>query len=171
MTRRAHESSRLWGSEPRSTLLIKAETQVGGLDAEPPDGGPGLGSFWQSGGRSLSVTGINPVSPLVLPMSPGTSRDRCFCSPVAGSEAARISDNQIEFGHLVRCEGVQSLSPVDSPVLAIPDVVLRASLHSRAPPMGDSTQERPAVSTPEQNLAPSPEIGRLWMWPIKGNRL
>lgn len=33
------------------------------------------------------VAEINPMSPLVLPISTGTSRDSCFCSPMAGSDA------------------------------------------------------------------------------------
>lgn len=43
---------------------------MGGLDAESLDGDSDLGPFLQGGGRSLCDTGIDPMSPLGLPMSP-----------------------------------------------------------------------------------------------------
>ncbi len=42
-----------------------------------------------------------------------------------------------------------------SPVLAFPDVALGVGLPSGKRPVGNSSQERPVVSAPGQNLAPT----------------
>ncbi len=86
---------------------------------------------------------------------PGTSGHRCVCSPLAGHEAVPVSARQADSGSSVQGKGEWYPSPTRSPVLAIPDVVLRADSSSVSAPLGDSDQAEPALSAPGQDLAPS----------------
>ncbi len=56
--------------EPSGVLLVKTEAQFRGMDAEPPYGESDLGKIWRGRGGPLCVPGIDPMPPLVLPLSP-----------------------------------------------------------------------------------------------------
>ncbi len=64
------------GPEPSDVLSVETETQVGGMNAEPSDGGSLLGTIRRGRGGPLCVSGIDPMPPLVLPLSPYLSEDR-----------------------------------------------------------------------------------------------
>ncbi len=61
------------GPEPSGRLLVKTETQVRGMDAEPPYGGSDLGKIRSGRGGPMFVTGVDPMPPfdshsLTLPL-------------------------------------------------------------------------------------------------------
>ncbi len=148
------------GPEPSDRLSVETVTQVRGMDAKPSDGGSYLGTIPHGRGGSLCVAGVDPMPPLVLPFSPHLSGDRCanICphlSPLAGHETIRFPSGQAHPSGLVQGEDVRSLPSLSSPVLAFPDVVFGVGLPSGRRSVGDSNQERPVVSAPGQNLAPT----------------
>ncbi len=142
------------GPEPSGELSVETETQVGGMDAEPPDGGSDLGTIWRGRGGPLCVSGVDPVPPLVLPLSPYLFGDRCTSAPLAGHESVCFPSGQAHPSGIVQGEDIRSPFS-SSPVLAFLDVVLRVGLPSGGRSVGDSNQERPAVPTSGQNLAPT----------------
>ncbi len=95
------------------------------------------------------------MPPLVLPLTPCLSGDRCASAPLAGNETVRFPSSQAHPSGFVQGEDVRSPPSPSSPVLAFPDVVLGVGLPSGRRSVGDSNQERPAVSAPGQNLAPT----------------
>ncbi len=74
---------------------------------------------------------------------------------MAERETVCVSDSQANSGSPVQGEGERCPSPTRSPILAIPDVVLRADSSSVSAPLGDSDQAGPALSASGQDLAPS----------------
>ncbi len=64
------------GPEPSDVLSVETEIQVGGMNAEQPDGGSHFGTIRRGRGGPLCVSGIDPMPPLVLPLSPYLSGDR-----------------------------------------------------------------------------------------------
>ncbi len=82
------------GLEPSGGLLVKTEAQVRGIDAEPPYGRSDLGKIWRGRGGPLCVAGVDPMPPLVLPLSPYLSGDRCASAPLAGHEAVCFPSGQ-----------------------------------------------------------------------------
>ncbi len=121
------------------------------MDVEPSDSSPDLGSVWQSGSETLCVTGVVPMLALVLPKFPGNSGHRS----VAEHETVRVSASQADSGSPMQGEGERCPSPTHSPILALPDMVLRADSSSVSAPLGDSDQAGPAFSASGQDLASS----------------
>ncbi len=70
-------------------------------------------------------------------------------------ETVCISTSQADSGSPMQGEGDRSPSPTHSPILALPDVVLRADSSSVSAPLGDSNQAGPAFSASGQDLASS----------------
>ncbi len=63
----------------------------------------------------LFVAGIDPMSPLVLSMSPGTSGDRCFCSRPDLRLCAFLPINSIQFKFIcIALFTIQSLQSLQS---------------------------------------------------------
>ncbi len=125
------------------------------MDAEPPYGGSDLGKIWCGRGGPLCVAGVDPMPPLVLPLSPCLSEDRCTSAPLAGHEAVCFPSGQAHPSGAAQGEEMRTPPSLSSPVLAFPDVVLGVGLPPGGRPVGDSGQERPALSAPGQNLAPT----------------
>ncbi len=148
-------SSRSRDIEPRGRLSVETETQAGRVDVEPSDSSPDLGSVWQSGSGPLCFTGVVPMPALVLSKFPGNSGHRCVHPSVAEHETVRVSASQADSGSSMQGEGVRCLSPTHSPILALPDVVLRADCSSVSAPLGDSDLAGPAFSASGQDLASS----------------
>ncbi len=92
---------------------------------------------------------------LVLSKFPGSSDYRCVRPSVVKHETVRASTTQADSGSPMQGEGDRSPSPTHSPILALPDVVLRADSSSVSAPLGDSDQAGPAFSASGQDLASS----------------
>ncbi len=92
---------------------------------------------------------------LVLSKFPGNSGHRCVRSSVANHETVWVSTSQADSGSPMQGEGERCPSPTHSPILAFPDVVLRADSSSVSAPLGDSDQAGPALSASGQDLASS----------------
>ncbi len=105
------------GPEPSGGLLVKTETQVRGMDAEPPYGGSDLGKIRCS-----------PMPPLVLPLSPCLFGDRCASAPLAGHEAVCFPYGQAHPSGAAQGEDIRIPPSPSSPVLAFPDVVFGVGL-------------------------------------------
>ncbi len=69
-------SSRSGKTEPYGRFSVETETQARGMDIEPSDSIPGLGSVWQSGGGPLYFSRVISVTALVLPEFPNDSGHR-----------------------------------------------------------------------------------------------
>ncbi len=76
-------SSRSGNTEPCGRFSVETEAQAGGMDVEPSDGIPDLGSVWRSGGGPLCFSRVIPVPALVLPEFPDDSGHRCVRPPMA----------------------------------------------------------------------------------------
>ncbi len=92
---------------------------------------------------------------LVLSKFPGNSGHRCVHPSVAEHETVRVSAIEADSGSSMQGEGVRCPSPTHSPILALPDVVLRADSSSVSAPLGDSDLAGPAFSASGQDLASS----------------
>ncbi len=68
--------SRSGSTEPGGRFSVETEAQAGGMDVEPSDGIPDLGSVWQSGGGPLCFSRVIPVPALVLSEFPDDSGHR-----------------------------------------------------------------------------------------------
>ncbi len=112
------------------------------MDVEPSDSS-------KSGSGPLCFTA------LVLSKFPGNSGHRCIRPSVAEHETVRVSASQADSGSPMQGEGERCPSPTHSPILALPDVVLRADSSSVSAPLGDSNQAGPAFSASGQDLASS----------------
>ncbi len=112
------------GPEPCGRLSAKTETQVRGMDAEPPDGGADFGTIRRGRGVPLCVSGVKLMPPLVLPLSPNLSGDRCATAPLAGHEAVCFPSSQAHPSGIVQGEDMRSPPSPSSSVLAFPDMVL-----------------------------------------------
>ncbi len=148
-------SSRSGNTEPYGRFSVEAEAQAGGMDVEPSDGIPDLGSVWQSGSGSLCFSRVIPVPGLVLPEFPDDSGHRCIRPPVAKCQSVCVSANKADSGSTMQSKGEQCLSPSHSPILALPDLVLGANSPLVSVPLGDSDQAGLAVPAWGQDLASS----------------
>ncbi len=92
---------------------------------------------------------------LVLSTFPGNSGHRCVHPSVAEHETVRVSTIEADSGSSMQGEGVRCPSPTHSPILSLPDVVLRADSSSVSAPLGDSDLAGPAFSASGQDLASS----------------
>ncbi len=113
--------SRSGSTEPGGRFSVETEAQAGGMDVEPSDGIPDLGSVWQSGGGPLCFSRVISVPALVLP------GHRCVCPPMAECQSVRVSANKADSGSTMQSEGERCPSPSHSPILALPDLVLGAN--------------------------------------------
>ncbi len=100
-------------------------------------------------------TGVIPMPALVLSKFPRNSGHRCVRPSMAEHETVRISASQADSSSPMQGEGEWCLSPTHSPILALPDVVLRADSPSVLAPLGDSDQAGLAFSASGQDLASS----------------
>ncbi len=143
-------SSRSGSFEPCSQFSVETETQAGGMDFETSDSSPFLGSVRRSGSGPLCIARVIPMPALVVPEFPGTFGHRHILPSLTERETVCISASQANSGSSVQGEGERCPSPPRSPVLAIPDVVLRADSSSVSAPLGDSDQAGPALSASGQ---------------------
>ncbi len=113
--------SRSGSTEPGGRFSVETEAQAGGMNVEPSDGIPDLGSVWQSGGGPLCFSRVIPVPALVLPEFPDDSWHRCVRPPMAECQSVRVSANKADSGSTMQSEGERCPSPSHSPILALPD--------------------------------------------------
>ncbi len=142
-------------TEPCGRLSVETETQAGGMDVEPSDGIPDLGSVWRSGGGPLCFSRVIPVPALVLPEFPDDSGHRCVRPSMAECQSVRVSVNKADSGSTMQSEGQRCPSPSHSPILALPDLVLGANPPLVPVSLGDSGQAGLAVPASGQDLASS----------------
>ncbi len=147
--------SRSGSTEPGGRFSVETEAQAGGMDVEPSDGIPDLGSVWQSGGGPLCFSRVIPVPALVLPEFPDDSRHRCVRPPMAECQSVCVSANKADSGSTMQSEGERCPSPSHSPILALPDLVLGANSPLVSTSLGDSDQAELTVPASGQNLASS----------------
>ncbi len=147
-------SSRSGKTEPCGRFSVEAEAQAGGMDVEPSDGIPDLGSVWQDGDGPLCFSRVIPVPALVLPEFPDDSGHRCVRPPVAECQSVHVSANKADSGSTKQSKG-ECPSPSHSPILALPDLVLGANSPPLSVPLGDSDQAGLAVPASGQDLASS----------------
>ncbi len=147
--------SRSGSTEPGGRFSVETEAQAGGMDVEPSDGIPDLGSVWQSGGGPLCFSRVIPVPALVLPEFPDDSRHRCVRPPMAECQSVRVSANKADSGSTMQSEGERCPSPSHSPILALPDLVLGANSPLVSASLGGSDQAGLTVPASEQDLASS----------------
>ncbi len=147
--------SRSGSTEPGGRFSVKTEAQAGGMDVEPSDGIPDLGSVWQSGGGPLCFSRVIPVPALVLPEFPDDSRHRCVRPPMAECQSVHVSANKADSGSTMQSEGERCPSPSHSPILALPDLVLGANSPLVSTSLGDSDQAGLTVPASGQDLASS----------------
>ncbi len=147
--------SRFGSTEPGGWFSVETEAQAGGMDVEPSDGIPDLGSVWQSGGGPLCFSRVIPVPALVLPEFPDDSGHRCVRPPMAECQSVRVSANKADTGSTMQSEGERCPSPSHSPILALPDLVLGANSPLVSASLGDSDQAGLTVPASGQDLASS----------------
>ncbi len=92
---------------------------------------------------------------LVLPEFPRPSGHRCVHLSLYAFPPVKLIPAVNRNEGMNQGEGERCLSPTHSPVLAIPDMVLRADSSSVSAPLGDSVQVGPALSASGQDLASS----------------
>ncbi len=147
--------SRSGSTEPGRRSSVETEAQAGGMDVEPSDGSPDLGSVWQSGGGPLCFSRVIPVPALVLPEFSDDSGHRCVRPPMAECQSVRVSANKADSGSTMQSEGERRPSASHSPILALPDLVLGANSPLVSASLGDSDQARLTVPASGQDLASS----------------
>ncbi len=147
--------SRSGSTEPGGRFSVETEAQAGGMDVEPSDGIPDLGSVWQSGGGPLCFSRVIPVPALVLPESPDDSGHRCVRPPMAECQSVRVSANKADSGSTMQSEGERCPSPSHSPILALPHLVLGANSPLVSASLGDFDQAGLTVPASGQDLASS----------------
>ncbi len=147
--------SRSGSTEPGGRFSVETEAQAGGMDVEPSDGIPDVGSVWQSGGGPLCFSRVIPVPVLVLPEFPDDSGHRCVRPPMAECQSVRVSASKADSGSTMQSEGERCPSPSHSPILALPDLVLGANSPLVSASLEDSDQEGLTVPASGQDLASS----------------
>ncbi len=91
-------------TEPCGRFSVETEAQAGGMDVEPSDGIPDLGSVWQSGGGTLCFSRVIPVPALVLHEFPDDSGHRCVRPSMAECQSVRVSTNKADSGSTMQSE-------------------------------------------------------------------
>ncbi len=142
-------------TEPCGRFSVETEAQAGGMDVEPSDGIPDLGSVWQSGGGPLCFSRVIPVPALVLPVFPDNSGHRCVRPPMAECQSVHVSANEADSGSTMQSKGERCPSPSHNPILALPDLVLRANSPLVSVSLGDSDQAGLTVPASGQDLTSS----------------
>ncbi len=125
------------------------------MDAEPPDSESDLGTIRRGRGGPLCISGVNPVPPMVLPLSPYLSGIDALVHPWPDMNLYAFPPVKLIPAVFVQGENIRSPPSPSSPILAFPDVVLRVGPPSEGRSVRDSSQERPAVSASGQTLAPT----------------
>ncbi len=92
---------------------------------------------------------------LVFPEFPDDSGHRCVRPSVAECQSVRVFANKADSGSTMQSEGEQCPPPSHSPILALPDLVLRANSPLVSLSLGDSDQVGLAVPASGQDLASS----------------
>ncbi len=80
---------------------------------------------------------------------------RCVRPPMAECQSVRVSANKADSGSTMQSEGERRPSPSHSPILALPDLVLRANSPLVSASLGDSDQAGLTVPASGQDLASS----------------
>ncbi len=150
-------------TEPGGRFSVETEAQARGMDVEPSDGIPDLGSVWQSGSGPLCFTRVIPVPALVLPKSPDDSGHRCVRPLMAECQSVCVSANKADSGSTMQSEGERCPSPSHSPILALPDLVLGANSPLVSASLGDSEdsgipQQRDPPTAHCSLLCPPPNL-------------
>ncbi len=164
-----HKRSR--NTEPCGRFSVETEAQAGGMDVEPSDGIPDLGSVWQSGGGPLCFSRVILVPALVLLEFPDDSRHRYIRPPMAECQSVRVSANKADSGSTMQNEGERCPSPSHSPILALPDLVLGANSPLISVSLGDSIRRDLLSQLQGKIWHPQLELWKLWVWPIQGQGL
>ncbi len=134
------------------------------MDVEPSDGVPDMESVWQSGSGPLCFSRVVPMPALVLPKLPDVSGHRCIRPSMAECQAVRVSASKGDSGSSMQSKGERCPSPSHSPILALPDLILGADSPLVSAPLADSNQLQGRIWHPQ------PELWKLWVWPIQGQR-
>ncbi len=134
------------------------------MDVEPSDGVPDMESVWQSGSGPLYFSRVVPMPALVLPKLPDVSGHRCIRPSMAECQAVRVSASKGDSGSPMQSKGERCPSPSHSPILALPDLILGADSPLVSAPLADSNQLQGRIWHPQ------PELWKLWVWPIQGQR-
>ncbi len=93
--------------------------------------------------------------PILDPEFPAPLGIDAFAHPWPTVRLYAFPSSQANSSSPVQGEGERCPSPTRSPVLAIPDMVLRADSSSVSAPSGDSDQARPSLSASGQDLVSS----------------
>ncbi len=139
-------------TEPGGRFSVETEAQAGGMDVEPSDGIPDLGSVWQSGGGPLCFSRVISVPALVLPEFPDDSGHRCVRPPMAECQSVCVYTNKADSSSTMQSEGERC---PHSPILALPDLILGANSPLVSAYLGDSDQAGLTVPASGQDLASS----------------
>ncbi len=91
------------GPEPSGRLSVETETPVRGMDLRRGRDAP------------LCISGIDPMPPLVLPLSSYLSGDRCASTPLVGHESACFPSGQTHPSRIVQGKDIQSPPSPGSP--------------------------------------------------------
>ncbi len=87
-----------------------------------------VSQIWDLFGKAemdlFASTRVIPVPALVLPKFPDDSGHSCVRPPMADCQSVRVSANKADSGSTMQSEGERCPSPSDSPILALPDLVL-----------------------------------------------
>ncbi len=78
------------------------------MDAEPLNGGSDLVTIRHGRGGPLCISGVDPMPPLVLPLSLYLSGDRCTSTPLAGHESVCFPSGQAHPSGIVQGEDIRS---------------------------------------------------------------
>ncbi len=87
-----------------------------------------VSQIWDLFGKAemdlFASTRVIPVPALVLPKFPDDSGHSCVRPPMADCQSVCVSANKADSGSTMQSEGERCPSPPDSPILALPDLVL-----------------------------------------------
>ncbi len=160
--------SRSGSTEPGGRFSVETEAQAGGMDVEPSDGIPDLGSVWQSGGGPLCFSSVIPVPALVLPEFPDDSGHRCVRPPMAECQSVRVSANKADSSSTM-VSGARLL--LIAPFWPSQTWFSELTLLLYRPPW-KITIRRDLLSQLQGKIwHPRPELWKLWVWPIQGQGL
>ncbi len=150
---------------------VKTEAQAGGMDVEPSDGIPDLGSVWQSGGGPLCFSRVIPVPALVLPEFPDDSGHRCVRPPMAECQSVRVSANKADSGSTMQSEGERCRLLLIAPFWPSQTWFSELTPLLYRPPW-EIPIRRDLLSQLQGKIwHPQPELWKLCVWPIQGQGL
>ncbi len=148
-------SSRSGNTEPRGRFSVETEAQAGGMDVEPSDGIPDLGSVWQAQ-VDLFASQESSQCPLWFSLSfPTTLGIDAFTHPWPNVSLYAFPPIKLIPAVLCRVKVSSARLLLIAPILALPDLVLGANYPLVSVPLGDSDQAGLAVPASGQDLASS----------------